>query len=168
MTLSAEALAARAALEAEVSSRRRDVFDGRRPMVQGPRTLGPLALAGPGCEVFTDPARRRGADDDWGLGGTLLEIVTTGTVDRETGEIVEHRAFRTYDPFLPRHEAFRTFPEALFAQCGVAGVNDGKVRMAIRRFAGWVAEGKGPIVGEDERLLADAHRLAVILLGGTL
>lgn len=167
MTLSPEALAKRAALDAEVAARRRDILDGRRPMVQGARTLGSLALATVGCAVWTDPIRRRNSHDE-SLGGIVLEVLAAEHPDRETGEIIVQRAFRCYDPIVTRDRAFRTFPEADIPQAGVEAVDTAQLRNAVRRFARWVADSKGPFVSDTERLLAYAHRLAIVTLGGPL
>jgi len=165
--LSPEALELRARTEAEAARRKREVWDGKREMVQGPRTLGSLALVTAGCQCWTDIEKhRRGHDES--LGGIVLEIVHTDVYDDVTGEIRDAKAFRCYDPIAPWDKVFRTIREADVNQDGVMATPPWELANAVRKFCRVVGDGSGLLVGSEAQLVADANRLAVVVMGGRL
>jgi hypothetical protein len=157
VTLSPEALAARAALDAETEARRRDIFDGRRPMVAGARTIGALALIGPGVTVRTDPTRRR--REDRPLQGIVVQVLDAYT-DADTGEMIGRR-FRCYDP-LERDlaDAFRVIAEDWVSGDGVEATELWSIETGIARLCRAVADHHGPMLARQLDWVHDAHRLA--------
>jgi hypothetical protein len=148
----------------------RDVWEGRKPTVDsrlGPHTIGTVALAAIGHSVWTDTEKRRNAHDD-PMGGVVLDIVDQGeTIDDETGEIRVKRAFRCYDPIAPWGLAFATYTDDLIAQEGVEATPDYLLTKVIRRFCAEIAKSKrGLLTSSEADLLADAHHLAAVLMGG--
>lgn len=148
-----------------------DVWYGKKPLVDsrlGPATIGTVALATIGNSVWTDPDKRRNYHDE-PMGGIVLDVVDQGeTIDEATGEIRVKRAFRCYDPVAPWGLAFRTYTDDLIAQEGVEATPTHTLVNAIRRFCREIAKSKrGLITSSEADLLADAHHLAAVLIGGT-
>jgi len=165
MKLSPEALELRARTEAEAAQRKADIWNGRRPMVQGPRTLGSLALVTVGCQVWTDIERKRRGHDE-ALGGIVLEVVHRDVYDDDTGEIHDVKAWRCYDPIAQWGHAFRTIREDDVTQDGVMASAPWELTNAVRKFARVVGAGSGLLVGSEAQLVADAYRLSQVIMGG--
>lgn len=132
----------------------------------GPRTLGGLQLATPGCAVHTDPDKQRDPDG-YGLGGILVAVEDTATEDLETGEITARRAFKVWD--LQRRR-WQHIPEDLCGPESVEGFDSGRVTFATYQMASEYVKRRGKtgrklLVGDDLDLLHGAWTLARALMG---
>lgn len=148
-------------------------MDGRRLLFDTAYTRGDMALAEPGCELWSRDAwdalsrgdRRLNAEGE-PRGGVILDITSARDVT-DDGEIIERRAFLTYDYTSDRRRpdlAFTTLTEAQVAPDSFTAPSIPHIRQSYRRLCWWVGEQHGTASSFETGPVAHAiWRLAGLL-----
>jgi hypothetical protein len=138
--------------------------DEQRRTTYGARSIGLLAMVAVGWQLWSKEGgvdQRSDANGD-ARGGIVVEITGTRTVDDETGEVRDDRAFRCVDPISLRQV---TLPEKMVDLDRIDMFRRYDTVKTIVRMAYHLGRIPGRNLLQDEhrvlQQVADMHRLAV-------
>jgi hypothetical protein len=136
--------------------RRRETWDGTRPLAAPARTLiADAALLGVGWEVWSH--QRRIVEDN--RGGVIVEVLRTTAADPETGEVADRLVWRVRDPVHPERVDRITAAEVALPE-GVNPIRRDRVVIMVRTLCRAVgARDQRWLSASELEALADVHRL---------